>query len=615
MAAPSYTTDLTTISQADEASGTWAEPTATGWTALGTTTFQETDYPLQGATTLYCLSGTVKTGVGGLLADGGAGGFTIPTDGAVLIWAWLGVPGLLDAANSMRTVIGSGLADFYWTAPLVKADYTYGGWRNMAMADPSAITVTTQGSPTSTRRYVGWCYAVTFSGTLKGNPYGVDVVRYGRCEARINSGDLANGYATFGGFAAVNDTSANRWGLIQAVTGGYLWKGLITLGYSSAVDFRDSNVSVLIDYTSKVTANFNKVEIKNASSRVDWTNIIFLCTAPGTTASKGRLEVVDDCDVNISGCTFNSMDTFIFKATSDVLTSTFLNCGQITANSAKFNGTKFLGYTGAADSAQLVWDTNVDLDGKIDGCTFEKGTNATHAIQLGTTSPTSVTIRNCTFTSYNASNAQNDSTFLVSRTTGTVTINVVGCTGNLSYKTAGATVVVASNPVTTTVTVKDTASPPVAIENARVLVLATSGGPMPYNVTVTIANSGTTATVTHSTHGMATNDKVQITGASHWQNNGVFSITKVDDNSYTYTLPSAPGSNPTGTIKATYVAVEGLTNASGVVTASRSFTSSQPVTGRARQSSSAPYKKTMDFTGTIDSSNGLSLTVQLLPDA
>lgn len=561
------------------------------------------------------MSGPIKTGVGGLLADGGAGGISIPTNGAVLVWAWLSVPGLLDAANSMRVLVGSGLADFYWTTPLVKADYTYGGWRNMAMADPGAITVNTQGSPGTTRKYVGWCYAVTFSGSLKGNPYGVDVVRYGRCEARMNGGEAAN-YATFAGFATANDATTARWGLIQAVTGGYLWKGLITLGYSSAVDFRDSNVSVLIDYTSKVTANFNKIEIRQATSRVDWTNIIFLCTAPSTTASKGRLEVIDDADVNISGCTFNSMDTFIFKAASDVLTSTFLNCGIITANSAKFNGTKFLGFTGAADSSQLVWDTNVDVDGKLDGCTFTKGTNATHAIQLGTTSPTSVTFRNCTFSGYNAANANNDSTILVSRTTGSVTINVVNCTGNISYKSAGAAVTIASNPVTFLLTVKDTAVPPVVIQNARVLALAADGtGPMPYNVTVTIVNSGTTATVTHTAHGMVTNDKVQITGASLWHNNGVFSITRVNDDSYTYTLPSAPGSSPTGTIKATYAALEGLTDGSGQITMSRSFTSNQPVAGRVRKSSGAPYKKTMDFTGIINSSSGLLLTVQLLPDA
>jgi hypothetical protein len=611
MAAPSYTTDLTLLDDCADSTG-WAEPTATNWTSLNVVTSGETDYFIEGSA---CNSATVKTGVGGLLYNNGAG-VTIPTDGAFLCWVYWGAPNCLDteANGGIRLVIGSSLSAFYAVKSGGKdlAPNPYGGWMCLAMADPGAITPDyTVGSPSSTRQYFGWCYNAPTAVPSKGNPFGVDICRYGRCEMRINSGDLANGYATFAGFATQNDSTSNRWGLFQNQGGSFLWQGLMTLGYSSAVDFRDSNVVIMIANTKKVTANFNKIEVRQATSRVDWTNVTFISLG---TVSKGRFECIDDADVNISGCTFQGMDTFIFKSVSEVLTSTFLNCGIVTANSAKFNGTKFTGFTGAADSSQLVWDTNVDLDGKIDGCTFTKGTNATHAIQLGTTSPTTVTIRNCAFSGYNAANANNDSTFLVSRTTGTVTINVVGCTGNLTYKTAGATVVIASNPVSATVTVKDTAVPPVAIQNARVLVLAYSGGPMPYNVTVTITNSGTTATVSHTSHGMATNDKVQITGASLAPNNGVFSITKINDNSYSYTMGSSPGSNPTGTIKATFAVLEGLTDANGQITMSRSFTSSQPITGRARQGSSAPYKKTTDFTGTVDSSTGLNVTVQLLPD-
>ncbi len=139
---------------------------------------------------------------------------------------------------------------------------------------------------------------------------------------------------------------------------------------------------------------------------------------------------------------------------------------------------------------------------------------------------------------------------------------------------------------------------------------------MPFDETVTISNSGTTATVTHTAHGMATNDKVQIKGASLWQNNGVFQITKIGDNSYTYTLPSAPGSSPTGTIKATYAALYGLTGPTGIVSSSRVFTSDQPITGRIRKyGTSAPFYRTADITGTIDSTTGYSTTVQLQPDS
>ena len=57
----------------------------------------------------------------------------------------------------------------------------------------------------------------------------------------------------------------------------------------------------------------------------------------------------------------------------------------------------------------------------------------------------------CDFTNYSVSNAQNDSVFNVLATTGTLTISVSGGSGTVSYKTAGATVVV-SNDVTVTLT-------------------------------------------------------------------------------------------------------------------------------------------------------------------
>jgi hypothetical protein len=77
---------------------------------------------------------------------------------------------------------------------------------------------------------------------------------------------------------------------------------------------------------------------------------------------------------------------------------------------------------------------------------------------------------------------------------------------------------------------------------ARILVKAAAGGPFPVDAPVTISTSGTTATVTHNAHGMATNDKVLINGAYAWQMNGVFTITKINDNSYSYTMPEAASS-------------------------------------------------------------------------
>jgi hypothetical protein len=69
--------------------------------------------------------------------------------------------------------------------------------------------------------------------------------------------------------------------------------------------------------------------------------------------------------------------------------------------------------------------------------------------------------------------------------------------------------------------------------------------------TCTIANSATTATVTLTSHGFTVGQSVNISGASLSANNGDFTIvTSADANTFTYTMGSSPGSNPTGTILA-----------------------------------------------------------------
>jgi hypothetical protein len=114
---------------------------------------------------------------------------------------------------------------------------------------------------------------------------------------------------------------------------------------------------------------------------------------------------------------------------------------------------------------------------------------------------------------------------------------------------------------------------------------------------------------------MLTNDKVVISGASLQANNGVFQITKTTDNAYTYTMASTPGSSPTGTIKCTYVFLEGVTNSSGELSMSRAIGAVQSVTGWARKSSGTPYYKQGPLSGSISSSADTTLTAILSLDA
>jgi len=66
--------------------------------------------------------------------------------------------------------------------------------------------------------------------------------------------------------------------------------------------------------------------------------------------------------------------------------------------------------------------------------------------------------------------------------------------------------------------------------------------------TVTITNSGTTATVSHTAHGLNTGASVSISGANEPEYNGTWTITVVDADSYTYTMDSSPSGDATGTV-------------------------------------------------------------------
>jgi len=139
----------------------------------------------------------------------------------------------------------------------------------------------------------------------------------------------------------------------------------------------------------------------------------------------------------------------------------------------------------------------------------------------------------------------------------------------------------------------------VVIESALVLILADTGGDLPFEDSVTIARVTTTATVTHTGHGLRTGQQVRIAGAVQGEYNGVKTITVTTVNAYTYTVSGSPTTPATGTIEATSVIVNGTSDVGGLVSASHRYTASQPITGYARKASGSPYYKTGNISGTI----------------
>lgn len=250
----------------------------------------------------------------------------------------------------------------------------------------------------------------------------------------------------------------------------------------------------------------------------------------------------------------------------------------------------------------------------VSACTFTKTTGTQHAIQI-TGTVADIVLTNLTFTGYAASNGSTgNEAIYVNIASGTMSITISGGT-TPSIRTAGATVNLVLNPVTFSVTVKDLETSAV-IQNARVMVPVTSGVNFPYLASVTtITGSGTTATVTHTGHGRVTNDNILIAGATRDEYNGAFTITVTDANTYTYTTPATVSGSPAGgTITATMVLLNGLTNASGIITDLRTYSFDQPVSGWVRKATGSPLYRQAPVADTVSNSTGLSVTVFLQPD-
>lgn len=471
------------------------------------------------------------------------------------------------------------------------------------------------GTPTNTHQVMGIaCYLPT-AYPSKGAPFGLDAIRHGRCEMRVAAGDSGTP-GNFTDMAAKNDANDatngyNRWGLFADRGGSFLWKGLMTLGYGGAVYFVDSNKVINVEDTPAVKRAFNTISIENASSTVYLTNCVFSSLS---TRSPGKLIMTASADVQLTGCLYKDMDTFTFLSTAQVIGTSFVRCKEIDSGGGIFTESKILSPSVATDSYGIYWNSATNPDGYFDNMAFIKGASSHHAITFGTSASETITLRGIDFSGFNASNAQNDSVVHILRTAGITNIQCIGCTGVVSYKTAGATVNITQG-VLTEITVKDSRTKAVIV-GARVLVASADDTNFPYQASVSITGAETTAIVTHTAHGLITGDKVLIYGAEEDEYNGIFTITYISSDSYSYTTTSTVQSSPaTGTPKSTFVFISGVTNSSGVISDQRVLPSGdQPITGWVRMSTTSPYYQESPISDTISSASGQSITTLMIAD-
>jgi hypothetical protein len=457
-------------------------------------------------------------------------------------------------------------------------------------------------------------WKILSSGSLKGSPVAVGVIRYGR-ELQVTEGfTVLEG--SFEGAAAWDNDNTRKWGILTPVAGGYLFHGAFVMGTTTtAVDFVDSGRSISVQNDPFLPAGFNEFEIRNASSTVSWTNIIISHLGTNTPS----VLTLDVGTFTGSACQFNGFSTTVFNSSS-TCQATWTSCAAVTAAGADLSGSNILTPNVSANTSGLIWNVNTDPTGLLDNMTFSKTSGtAHHAIEFGVDIPTSaITLNGCNFgTDFSAGldTTVGDETFHFKDTTGTITLNLVGCTGNKGYRSEGVIVTIVDDPVTTQFTVTDSETPPVAISGARVFVETSDGtGPLPFEEAVTIVQTSGTATVTHTAHGIPDGTNVVIRGATQNGYNKVAAISVVNANSYTYSVDAATVSPATGSPIASGVIVHGTTNGSGIISDVRVFSSSQPFKGTIRASSGSPYYQPATLTGTVSNTAGFAANIALLSD-
>jgi len=312
------------------------------------------------------------------------------------------------------------------------------------------------------------------------------------------------------------------------------------------------------------------------------------CDLSGTyiwgVASPWDLDQNDAAVITIDGASFSGMGDFTVGSS---VTGA--------ANFALASGSNVIISGGDLDGSYITGNATLDVDTDFTDIYINGNLDITIAAD------TVLDFSNVTVTG-NVTNSAGSNTLTINASNGSSLTAGDAGTGN------GETNVV--NAVTLTVTVKDTSGS--NIENARVLLEAEAGGAAPSDDSVTVSNVTTTATVTHTAHGMSTNDWVVIRGADDEYYNGIFQITVTTANAYTYTMSGTPTVD-TGTITATQSYINELTNASGIATENVNFGTDQPVRGVARKSSASPFYRTGSISGTITSS-GFSTTITLISD-
>lgn len=297
-----------------------------------------------------------------------------------------------------------------------------GGWQSV-VCDPLLTTFPgfSEGTP-GTSNFDTFCFVPNVTTAPgRGQANAVDVIRFGRGSIIYTGGSPAG---TFSAMAAQNDLNTNRWGIFQAVAGGYLFKGRLAFGGATLGQdllFNDANVNITIDETRAVGPNFNQVEINNSNSNITWTNVNFVKVASaGLSIDDARgIFTINDGTVNMTNCSFTQTGSFTVENAADLsLTGcVFRNTASVfprlntIIEDCVFDSCR-------SDNTICISTSNTDYKTEIENITNSRFTSdgSNHAITIGTdTGPVAISpsndvaisLDNIKFTNYSSASPLN----------------------------------------------------------------------------------------------------------------------------------------------------------------------------------------------------------------
>jgi len=580
----------------------------------------------------------------------------------IALWVQMTTPGTaLPLASDGAYILVSSSTEAYNSNPTIYSEWTVAGsdkgtdgWRLFLLDTRKTPTQTVGGGANlASIRKIGFGIRSTASvGNVRADNCYVDAIYHGRPLYTLNGDGTI--VADWDDFLQHSITDEN--GLIEKVDGGIAFSAGIAIGtdgQTATTSFSDATGKSIVfkrhtyeNGTSEVDAlNYADYYQFKANGAASFNTSISLGTVVGSGDDRqgvlgGSIKVDDVANmtfavdmatdiahlssVHLYGVTFAGahggilMDGKTTAADSNAISCTMVNCGEFNPGSAN-NGAEVLNTfvidpedSGAGDNRGIRFPAATTRTKNISCIT--SGTPTTqHMLHFTNTGTYSLNLTNIVlfgdYASASLWHAENSAASSVA------TINNLGTTNLVEAEVddsgAGASTTVIAGQVTLLITVRDqqtkAAQPDVAIT-----VEADDTGPLPYRDSVTISESAGTATVTHTAHGFSTGQKVSIRGASPNSFNRIKTITVTGANGYTY--PATESGPVTGTITSTAVIIDGLTDANGQISDTRTYSSNQDIIGFAAKGTSQPVYKRAPIDDVVDSTNGTSITLLLIGD-